>query len=51
MRLVAAIPAVTNRMNASAFSWALAKPRYAAATRDWNPIHWDHDSAVAAGLL
>ena len=20
------------------------------ATRDWNPIHWDHDSAVAAGL-
>lgn len=24
--------------------------RYAAATRDWNPIHWDHHSAVAAGL-
>ena len=24
--------------------------RYAAATRDWNPIHWDHYSAVAAGL-
>ena len=24
--------------------------RYAAATRDWNPIHWDHGSAVAAGL-
>lgn len=24
--------------------------RYAAATRDWNPIHWDHDSAVAAGF-
>jgi acyl dehydratase len=24
--------------------------RYAAATRDWNPIHWDHDSAIAAGL-
>jgi acyl dehydratase len=24
--------------------------RYAAATRDWNPIHWDHASAVAAGL-
>lgn len=24
--------------------------RYAAATRDWNPIHWDHDSARAAGL-
>ena len=24
--------------------------RYAAATRDWNPIHWDHDSAVVAGF-
>jgi acyl dehydratase len=24
--------------------------RYAAATRDWNPIHWDHDAAVAAGV-
>ncbi|MYA38946.1 MAG: hypothetical protein F4194_04970 [Acidimicrobiia bacterium] len=24
--------------------------RYAAATRDWNPIHWDHQSAVEAGL-
>jgi hypothetical protein len=24
--------------------------RYAAATGDWNPIHWDHKSAVAAGL-
>lgn len=24
--------------------------RYAAATRDWNPIHWDHNAAVAAGL-
>lgn len=24
--------------------------RYAAATRDWNPIHWDHHSAVAASL-
>jgi acyl dehydratase len=24
--------------------------QYAAATRDWNPIHWDHASAVAAGL-
>ncbi|MCP4247447.1 MAG: hypothetical protein GY778_10405, partial [bacterium] len=24
--------------------------RYAGATRDWNPIHWDHDAAVAAGL-
>lgn len=24
--------------------------RYAAATRDWNPIHWDHGTAVEAGL-
>lgn len=24
--------------------------RYAAATRDWNPLHWDHESAVEAGL-
>ena len=24
--------------------------RYAAATRDWNPIHWDHDAAVNAGV-
>ncbi|NND85027.1 MAG: hypothetical protein HKN46_07740, partial [Acidimicrobiia bacterium] len=24
--------------------------RYAAATTDFNPIHWDHDTAVAAGL-
>ena len=24
--------------------------RYAAASGDWNPIHWDHASAVAAGL-
>lgn len=24
--------------------------RYAGATGDWNPIHWDHDAAVAAGL-
>jgi len=24
--------------------------RYAAASRDWNPIHWDHQSAVDAGL-
>lgn len=24
--------------------------RYAAATSDWNPIHWDHASAQAAGL-
>lgn len=24
--------------------------RYAAATRDWNPIHWDHNAAQEAGL-
>ncbi|MBT8201884.1 MAG: hypothetical protein HKN74_05350 [Acidimicrobiia bacterium] len=24
--------------------------RYAGATRDWNPIHWDHKAAVQAGL-
>jgi acyl dehydratase len=24
--------------------------RYAAASRDWNPVHWDHGAAVAAGL-
>lgn len=24
--------------------------KYAAATRDWNPIHWDHESGVKAGL-
>ncbi len=24
--------------------------KYAAATRDWNPIHWDHGTAVSAGL-
>ena len=24
--------------------------RYAAATRDFNPFHWDHDVAVASGL-
>jgi acyl dehydratase len=24
--------------------------KYAGASHDWNPIHWDHSSAVAAGL-
>ena len=24
--------------------------RYAAATGDWNPVHWDHQAAVDAGL-
>lgn len=24
--------------------------RYAAVSRDWNPIHWDHQTAIDAGL-
>lgn len=24
--------------------------RYAAVTRDWNPVHWDHDAGLAAGF-
>lgn len=24
--------------------------RYAAATRDWNPVHWDHEAGIAAGF-
>ncbi|NIP92489.1 MAG: hypothetical protein GWO24_03050, partial [Akkermansiaceae bacterium] len=24
--------------------------RYAGITRDFNPIHWDHEAAVEAGL-
>lgn len=24
--------------------------RYAAATRDWNPVHWDHAAGMAAGF-
>lgn len=24
--------------------------RHAAATRDWNPVHWDHEAGVAAGF-
>ena len=24
--------------------------RYAAASGDWNPVHWDHEAAVAAGF-
>lgn len=24
--------------------------RYASATRDWNPVHWDHEAAVNAGF-
>ncbi|MFZ0014108.1 MAG: MaoC/PaaZ C-terminal domain-containing protein [Acidimicrobiia bacterium] len=24
--------------------------RYASATRDWNPVHWDHEAGIAAGF-
>ncbi len=24
--------------------------RYASATRDWNPVHWDHEAGLAAGF-
>lgn len=24
--------------------------RYASATRDWNPVHWDHEAGVVAGF-
>jgi acyl dehydratase len=24
--------------------------QYASATRDWNPVHWDHEAGVAAGF-
>lgn len=24
--------------------------RYAAATHDWNPVHWDHETGLAAGF-
>lgn len=24
--------------------------RYASVTRDWNPVHWDHEAGVAAGF-
>lgn len=24
--------------------------RYSSATRDWNPVHWDHEAGVAAGF-
>jgi acyl dehydratase len=24
--------------------------RYASATRDWNPVHWDHEAGVSAGF-
>jgi acyl dehydratase len=39
-------PASTDQRSASRHDLV----RYAAATRDFNPLHWDHDVAVAAGL-
>lgn len=24
--------------------------RYASASRDWNPVHWDHEAGIAAGF-
>lgn len=39
-------PAVVGRFGASRADLV----RYAGASRDWNPIHWDHESAVTAGL-
>lgn len=39
-------PSIVGRFGASRADLV----RYAGASRDWNPIHWDHDSAVTAGL-
>lgn len=44
--VIAEEPAVVGRFGASRADLV----RYAGASRDWNPIHWDHDSAVTAGL-
>jgi acyl dehydratase len=46
-------PEATDRGNPGADQLSASRSdlvRYAAATRDWNPIHWDHDAALAAGL-
>lgn len=39
-------PSVVGHFSASRYDLV----RYAGASRDWNPIHWDHAAAVAAGL-
>lgn len=44
--VVGAEPSVVGRFSASRADLV----RYAGASRDWNPIHWDHSAAVAAGL-
>jgi len=47
----APVPAVQEALPELAKSASRADlVRYAGATRDWNPIHFDHDAAVAAGL-
>ncbi len=46
-------PAVRERGNNSGSERSASRHdlvRYAAATRDFNPLHWDHDFAVDAGL-
>lgn len=57
--VVVSQPGVDDRAETAPVSEELPGPRsasrsdlirYAAATRDWNPIHWDHDTAVEAGL-
>ncbi|NNF69140.1 MAG: hypothetical protein HKN01_05160, partial [Acidimicrobiia bacterium] len=43
-------PALTARAESGYSASRLDLVSYAAASGDVNPIHWDHDSAVAAGL-
>ncbi|MPZ53320.1 MAG: hypothetical protein GEU79_11420 [Acidimicrobiia bacterium] len=43
-------PAALARSETGRSASRLDLVRYAGATRDWNPIHWDHKAAVAAGL-
>ena len=52
-------PSATTRADSATVGGDLPSPRsasrpdlvrYTAATRDWNPIHWDHAAAVEAGL-
>ena len=46
-------PSATNRGPVDQDQFSASRSdliKYAAATRDWNPIHWDHAAAVEAGL-
>jgi len=46
-------PAARDRATANATRKSASRHdlvRYAAATRDFNPLHWDHETAVEAGL-